>query len=205
MAPQLLQKHERTRPVKIYKHFSHTTPFSMAENEHELAQIMSLKYPKACSNLETGAEFFARMVEDVRKFEAWKVIGFASFEEFCSEELGKTLGEVEEIVEGVKLLGGNPTEAEAKKASRSARAAEMVKAGTHTQAEAAREVGISRATVNEACKEKERSPRKNLTQRKPPQPTIKLADPTRTAANILAKMGEDYCDKLIIELEKITN
>jgi hypothetical protein len=175
----------------------------MAENERELAEIMRLKYPKACSNLETGAEFFARMVEDVRKYEAWKVIGFASFEEFCANELGKTLVEVEEIVEGVKLLGGNPTEEEAKKASRSARAAEMVKAGTHTQAEAARELGISRATVNEACKEKPIKPQKpNRTK----TPVIGLsADPHRTAANIHAKMGADYCDNLITELKKLTN
>lgn len=176
--------------MKIYKHFSHTTPFSMAENEQELAEIMRLKYPKACSNLETGAEFFARMVEDVREYEAWKVIGFASFEEFCANELGKTLVEVEEIVEGVKLLGGNPTEEEAKKASRSARAAEMVKAGTHTQAEAARELGVSKQAVNKAISQpNDRLPAQRLTQRKPPQPTIKLADPHRTAANIYAKIA----------------
>ena len=204
MAPQLLPKYERNRTVKIYKHFSHTTPFSMAENEQELAEIMRLKYPKACSNLETGAEFFARMVEDVRKYEAWKVIGFASFEEFCANELGKTLVEVEEIVEGVKLLGGNPTEEEAKKASRSARAAEMVKAGTHTQAEAARELGISEPAVHKELT-KEKVTLKKVKTIKPPQPTIKLADPHRTAANIHAKMGADYCKNLITELEKLTN
>lgn len=204
MAPQLLPKHERNRTVKIYKHFDYATPFCMAENERELAEIMRLKYPKACSNLETGAEFFARMVEDVRKYEAWKVIGFASFEEFCANELGKTLVEVEEIVEGVKLLGGNPTEEEAKKASRSARAAEMVKAGTHTQAEAARELGISEPAVHKELT-KEKVTLKKVKTIKPPQPTIKLADPHRTAANIHAKMGADYCDNLITELKKLTN
>jgi hypothetical protein len=176
----------------------------MAENERELAEIMRLKYPKACSNLETGAEFFARMVEDVRKYEAWKVIGFASFEEFCANELGKTLVEVEEIVEGVKLLGGNPTEEEAKKASRSARAAEMVKAGTHGVREAAREVGISHPAVIKAVTRNNVTSKK-VTKAKPPQPTIKLADPHRTAANIHAKMGADYCDNLITELKKLTN
>ena len=35
-----------------------------------------------------------------------------------------------------------------------------------------------------------------------PQPTIKLADPTRTAANIRAKMGAEYCQKLIKALEE---
>lgn len=88
--------------VKIYKHFSHTTPFSMAENEQELAEIMRLKYPKACSNLETGAGFFYRMVKEVQQFEAWRVIGFASFEDFCRDELGKTLAEVEEITRAIR-------------------------------------------------------------------------------------------------------
>jgi len=32
---------------------------------------------------------------------------------------------------------------------------------------------------------------KHSTQRKPPQPTIKLAEVTRTAANIHAKMGDE--------------
>lgn len=207
MAPQLLPKHERNRTVKIYKHFDYATPFCMAENERELAEIMRLKYPKACSNLETGAEFFARMVEDVRKYEAWKVIGFASFEEFCANELGKTLVEVEEIVEGVKLLGGNPTEEEAKKASRSARAAEMVKAGTHTQAEAAAEVGVSQPAVSKALSitRKELNHKRVISDRIK-TPVIGLsADPHRTAANIHAKMGADYCDNLITELKKLTN
>jgi DNA-binding XRE family transcriptional regulator len=85
-----------------------------------------------------------------------------------------------------RLQKDNPEE-EAKKASRSARAAEMVKAGTHTQAEAARELGISRATVNEACKEKPIKPQKpNRTK----TPVIGLsADPHRTAANIYAKIA----------------
>lgn len=179
--------------MKIYKHFSHTTPFSMAENEQELAEIMRLKYPKACSNLETGAGFFYRMVKEVQQFEAWRVIGFASFEDFCRDELGKTLREVEEIVHGVELLGGDPSEAEAKKASRSAQAAQLVKAGTHTQAQAAREVGISEPAVHKELTKKEVT---NKKVKKPPQPTVKLADPTRTAANIRAKMGEEYAARL---------
>jgi len=199
MAPQLFSEHERNRPVKVYKHFSHTTPFSLAENEQELAEIMRLKYPKACSNLETGAEFFARMVEDVRKFEAWKVIGFASFEEFCAKELGKTLVEVEDIVEGVRILGGDPTEAEAKKASRSARASEMVRSGTHTQAQAAREVGIDRAAVHRALTKPVLAQKRST----PKPPMIRLAlDAMRTAANIQAKMGVEYCEKLIEALKE---
>jgi transposase-like protein len=132
------------------------------------------------------------MVKDVREFEAWKVIGFASFEEFCRDKLGKTLVEVEEIVEEVKRSGGGMTlgEVEAKIASRSARAAEMVKAGTHTQAQAARELGVSKQAVNKAISQPKQSNRTKVD----PSPTIKLAkDPARTAANIHAKMGAEYC------------
>lgn len=185
--------------MKIHKHFDFATPFSEAENDTELAKIMRLKYPKACSNLETGAEFFARMVEDVRKFQAWRVIGFDSFEQFCCEKLGRTLSEVEEIVEGVKILGGNPSEAQAKEASRSARAAAMVMAGTHTQAEAAREVGIARPTVHKALAKTTLNTEKANKPRAPKTPVIGLAkDPARTAANIRSKMGMEYWNQLII-------
>lgn len=102
---------------KISKHFDYLTPFSEAANDAELAKIMRLKYPKACSNLEVDAGFFARMVEDVQHFNAWRVIGFDSFEDFCRDELGKTLNEVESIVSGVKVLQSRgihkPTAAEA--------------------------------------------------------------------------------------------
>lgn len=184
--------------LKIHKHYDYQTPFSAAANKDELAEIMRLKYPKACSNLETGAEFFARMVEDVQKYEAWRVIGFDSFEAFCREKLGKTLEEVESIVNGVNKLRGEGykgpiTEKQAKEASRSQRAAEMVKAGTHTQAEAAREIGISREAVRQACQVKERNA-KTLDK---VDVVIRLAlDPTRTAANIRAKMGEEYAARL---------
>jgi hypothetical protein len=201
MAPQLFPEHERNRPVKVYKHFSHTTPFSLAENEQELAEIMRLKYPKACSNLETGAEFFARMVEDVRKFEAWKVIGFSSFEEFCAKELGKTLVEVEEIVEGVKLLGGNPSEEEAKAASKASRIRKLAEDRPDmTRAEISREVGTDRSAVTHALK----NPVLTQKDSTPKPPMIRLTlDPTRTAANIHAKMGAEYCGKLIKALEAL--
>jgi len=200
MAPKLLPEHERNRTVKVYKHFSHTTPFSLAENEQELAEIMRLKYPKACSNLETGAEFFARMVEDVRKFEAWKVIGFASFEEFCAKELGKTLVEVEEIVEGVKLLGGNPSEEEAKAASKASRIRKLAEDRPDmTRAEISREVGATRAQVTQVLTNPVKQKNVNTTK----TPVIGLAsDPTRTAANIHAKVGAEYCEKLIEALKE---
>ena len=90
--------------LSITKHFDFTTPFSEAANDEELAKIMRLKYPAACGNLERDAGFFSRMVEGVREYDAWKVIGFASFEDFCKAELGKTLCEVEQIVSGVRVL-----------------------------------------------------------------------------------------------------
>jgi hypothetical protein len=90
--------------VTIYKHFDYLTPFSEAANDDELAKIMRLKYPAACGNLERDAGFFASMVDDVQKYKAWKVIGFANFEDFCKAELGKTLCEVEQIVSGVRVL-----------------------------------------------------------------------------------------------------
>jgi hypothetical protein len=191
--------------MKIYKHFDYATPFCMAENERELAEIMRLKYPKACSNFETAVEFFARMVEDVRKFEAWKVIGFSSFEEFCTNELGKTLVEVEEIVEGVKLLGGNPTEEQAKAASKASRIRKLAEERPEmTRAEIAREVGATRAQVTQVLTKplltKPLLTKKRLTRK---QPIIRLTiAPHRTAANIHAKMGADYCDRLCTELKK---
>ena len=94
--------------VTIHKHFDFTTPFSEAANDEELAKIMRLKYPAACGNLERDAGFFARMVDDVQKYKAWKVIGFANFEDFCKAELGKTLCEVEQIVSAVRVLGWPP-------------------------------------------------------------------------------------------------
>ena len=107
--------------VTIRKHFDYLTPFDEAETDEELREIMRLKYPAACGNLKTDAGFFARMVSDVQKYEAWRVIGFDSFEAFCEAKLGKTIAEVGEIVAGVKILaslGNNaPTEDQAKQAA----------------------------------------------------------------------------------------
>jgi len=103
--------------VSITKHFDYLTPFSEAANDEELAKIARLKYPKACSKLEVDAGFFARTVRDIREFAAWRVLGFASFENFCRDELGKTLDEVSLIIEGVRVLQARgvsrPTLAEA--------------------------------------------------------------------------------------------
>jgi hypothetical protein len=174
--------------MKIYKHFDYATPFCMAENERELSEIMRLKYPKACSNFETAVEFFARMVEDVRKFEAWKVIGFSSFEEFCANELGKTL-----------------VEEQAKAASKASRIRKLAEERPEmTRAEIAREVGATRAQVTQVLTKplltKPLLTKKRLTRK---QPIIRLTiAPHRTAANIHAKMGADYCDRLCTELKK---
>ncbi len=179
--------------VKIYTHFDYQTPFSVATNDEELSRIMRLKYPKACSNLETGAEFFASMVEDVRKFEAWRVIGFSSFEDFCRDKLGKTLHEVEEIVEGVKLLGGNPTEEEAKAASKASRIRKLAEEKPEmTRAEIARQVGADRSAVTHALKNPVKLKSSTIK-----TPVIGLAsNPALTARNILAKMGEEYCRRM---------
>jgi hypothetical protein len=186
--------------VTIHKNFNQTTPFSEASNDDEMAQIMVLRYPKACSGFERGAMWFATTIEEIRQYEAWKYIGFDTFEAFCRAKLGQTIHEVEEIVEGVRILGGNPTVEEAKKASRSTRAAGMVIAGTHSVTEAARECGISHPAVSKAVTKKTVTKEKVTT---PPQPTIKLAkDPALTAKNIKAKMGEEWARALVVELLK---
>lgn len=180
--------------MKIYKHFDYTTPFHAAENAEEMAKIMRLKYPRACSMLETGAEFFAAMVKDVQKFEAWKLIGFDTFEAFCVAKLGKTLAEVKEIVHGVELLGGNPTEAQAKEASRSERVRTLLKERPDmTQSEIAREVGVSRQFASKVSTNFG-TPKKVDTF---PRVSIRLTlDPARVAAKIREKMGEEYALKL---------
>ena len=157
--------------VSINKNLGAHSPFSEGSTIEEKAKIMRFKYPKACSSIETGAMAFATMVEDVKDAEAWKFIGFDTFEEFCQEELGRTINEVEDIVTGVKILGGNPTERQAKTASRSATAAKLVEAGTHTQSEAAREVGISQQAVNQA------------TSKMTPQITLNPATPKQPSAS----------------------
>jgi hypothetical protein len=197
--------------VKVYKHFSHTTPFSLAENDQELAEIMRLKYPKACSNLETGAEFFARMVEDVRKFEAWKVIGFTSFEEFCRDKLGKTLTEVEEIVETVKEIGGDCTLGEVQEVIQQRKADAIMKLLADNPKAKSQDIadktGTTKRYVNKVRKEGGNIKRVNTaTVPTPKPPIVRLTiDPIRTAANIHAKMGAEYCQKLIAALQEITN
>ncbi len=73
----------------------------------------------------------------------------------------------------------------------------MVKAGTHTQEQAAVAVGVSQPAVSKAIRnitEKAVTAKKVIS---PPQPTIKLAkDPALTAKNIKAKMGEEYAARL---------
>ena len=189
--------------MKIHKHFDYTTPFQAAENADEMAKIMRLKYPRACSMLETGAEFFAAMVKDVQKFETWKLIGFETFEAFCVSELGKTVAEVKEIVHGVELLGGNPTEAQAKEASRSDRVRAMLKERPElTQSEIAREVGVSRVLVSKLLTNSLLA-QKRLTAPVPPMIRLTL-DPTRVAAKIFQKMGEQYALQLSDSLKNQT-
>ena len=185
--------------MKIHKHFDYTTPFQAAENADEMAKIMRLKYPRACSMLETGAEFFAAMVKDVQKFETWKLIGFETFEAFCVSKLGKTVAEVKEIVHGVELLGGNPTEAQAKEASRSDRVRTMLKERPElTQSEIAREVGVSQQMVSKVTTNSKR-----LYLPRPIMIGLTL-DPARVAAKIFQKMGEQYALQLSDSLKNQT-
>lgn len=184
--------------VRVEQHFDYLTPFSVAQNDEELAKILVLKYPKACSSLEINAAFFERMVKEVKQYEAWRVIGFESFEEFCTQKLGKTLTEVEEIVEGVKLLGGNPTEEQAKAAAKRQREMKQENPAM-SYAEIGKATGTSRQAAHKACQPKERNARKV----DKVDIAIRMAkDPTRTAANIRAKMGAEYCQKLIKALEE---
>jgi len=69
----------------------------------------------------------------------------------------------------------------------------LVKAGTHTQAQAAREVGIDRAAVHRALTKPVLAQKRST----PKPPMIRLAiDAMKTAANIRAKMGDEYAAKL---------
>lgn len=186
--------------VTINKHFNAFSPFTDASNDEERAKVMRLKYPRACSNLEAGAEAFADMVKEVRQYEAWKFIGFDTFEDFCSAKLGKTIDEVEEIVEGVRILGGNPTEQQAKQAAKAASKAERIRKLAEdwpdmTRAEISRETGSTRAHVTQVLTKPCNT--KQLT----PKVTIRLTlDPSRTAANIRKKMGDEYARQLKAEL-----
>lgn len=135
--------------VTKHRHFDWLTPLDEAQNEDELRTIFSLRYPKACHRLEGDAQEFARMVTEARKFQAWRLIHdertgepFASFDTFCERELGRTLEEVEAVVEGVRLLGRSCTEAEAKTAAEvMQRAPELAKHGGDRKTEAGRDQG----------------------------------------------------------------
>jgi hypothetical protein len=100
----------------------------------------------------------------------------------------------------VKILGGNPTVEEAKKASQAEKIRKLAEQKPEmSRAEIARQVGSDRSAVTHALKEKEVT--KKPSTPKPPTPTIKLAkDPALTAANIKAKMGEEYAVRLKGEL-----
>lgn len=89
--------------VKVTRHFNYQTPLDEAQNEQELAKIFRLKWPKAKNLMLSDCRFFADMIEQARKYKAWKVIGFNSLEEFIKAELDTSLAEVESIIAGVKI------------------------------------------------------------------------------------------------------
>lgn len=108
--------------VTKHRHFDYLTPMREAQNEDELETIFRLKWPKAVTMLSTKANFFAEMVEETRRYEAWRAAGFSSFESFCHDELEMTLDEVETLVRGVRLAGGKTvTDKEAKELGKQGR------------------------------------------------------------------------------------
>jgi len=135
--------------VKITKHFDYLTPFSEAKTKEELIEIATLKYPKACSILETDAGFFARVVDELREYKVWDALGFKSFEDFCVTEFKKTLDEVEGIVGTVKVLTNSgveqPTLREVTKTQ--AIIQRRAKYPDETQQETAEAVGCARSLV----------------------------------------------------------
>ena len=82
-------------------------------------------------------------------------------------------------MEGVKILGGNPTEAEAKAATKASRIRQLAEERPDmSRADIAREVDSSRANVTQVLTKKRNV--KKLT----PDIAIRMAkDPSRTAAN----------------------
>ena len=136
--------------VKITKHFDYLTPFSEAKTKDELIEIATLKYPKACSILETDAGFFARVVEELRQYRVWEALGFKSFEDFCVTEFKKTLDEVDGIVGTVKVLTNSgvdqPTLREVTKTQ--AIIQRRDKYPDETLQEIADEIGVSRQFVH---------------------------------------------------------
>lgn len=80
---------------------------------------------------------YTRMVEDVQKLNGWRVIGFATFEDFCREKLGKTLAEVSAIVAGVKILQSHrvhqPTRSDNVKAAAANTTGEVLPSGKVNQ------------------------------------------------------------------------
>ena len=156
--------------VTVTRHLDYLTPFSAAEDDDELKEIALLKSMRACSLLEVDASFFSRMVEGMREYKAWKLLGFASFEEFCSKQLGKTLDEVEKITAGVRVLATNgvtnPTRQQAITAAAGATTGEVrahadnqhAQIAQATQAERAKEIGVSRRTQQTLDKLKRHHP-----------------------------------------------
>ena len=150
--------------VKITKHFDYLTPFSEAKTKDELIEIATLKYPKACSILETDAGFFARVVEELREYKVWEALGFSSFEDFCVTEFKKTLDEVDGIVGAVKVLTTSgvdqPTLREVTKTQ--AIIQRRDKYPDETLQETANEIGVSRQFVHQVVSSKSSDSEKPL-------------------------------------------
>jgi len=90
------------RGVKIRKHFDYLTPLTEATNPDELAEITSLKYPKACSLVKTDAGFLYRCLQEIKERKGWEALGFPSFEDFYKREIEGSIKEVEAILDQIK-------------------------------------------------------------------------------------------------------
>jgi hypothetical protein len=140
--------------VTKHRHFYYLTPMDEAQNDDELEHIFRLKWPKAVSVLSNKANFFAEMVDECLQHEAWRVIGFDSFEAFCRDELDMTVKEVRGILEQVASDGGHDATQELSRAEETQRKREAVHdlRAEHpelTQQQIADEMGCSERWVRE--------------------------------------------------------
>jgi hypothetical protein len=104
----------------------------------------------------------------------------------------------------VELLGGDPTGEEAKQASRSKRAVELVEAGTHTQTEAAREVGITRQAVHKQDVSTKSGVTRKMVDRVKPLAVVRLTKDHQLAAEmILRHTNADYARELASHLNML--
>ena len=141
--------------------------------EYAIQTLYSLKQYIESAKIDESR--IQRELGIIEKYRHWEVLGYSSKEEMMTAELSEPGQEV------------------VRKVSKAAQARAMKSENPQMRnADIARELETTPQVVGQACKRK-KSNRKNVYC----QPTIKLAkDPTRTASNIIKKMGADYAAKL---------